>query len=303
MTPRQIIAAAWTITKRERHLRRWGYVGALFETLRNIELVLYQVYYLYWYFKGITVSWWSVEVLFFERLPMWLAITITLFIIVLFILELFIPTLAQGAIIGLAAKAYNKEEVKGGLILALYNFFPLLEVHGLFVLSSSTTVFTICSMLLRYLEPGFIKTTSIIVVLGLWLLALLFYFLSSFGEEGIVIKKMGVFESIGRSSKLIISHLSHIMFVLLLLFVISIRVFINAILVLLIPGLGIGLSLLLTIFLPTAISYSLGAIAAFIALLFATYFIAYLHVFRQTVWTLTFLELNKQKDLDVIGEI
>jgi hypothetical protein len=303
MTPREIIAKAWTITKRETHLRRWGYIGALFETLRSIELIAYQSYFLYWYFKGVSVGWLSVEVLFFEHLPLVLAIVITVFLLIMFILQLFVPTLAQGAIIGLAAKSYNKEEVKGGLILALYNFFPLLEIHGLFVLSNATTVFTICSMLLRYLEPGPIKVISMIVVVILGLIATLFYFLSGFAEEGVVIKKMGVFEAIGRSTKLIISHLSHIMFLLVLLFVISIRIVINAILVLIIPALGIGLGLLLTIFLPPLLSYSIGALAAFIGLLFASYFLAYLHVFRQTVWTLTFLELDKQKDLDVIGDL
>jgi hypothetical protein len=35
--------------------------------------------------------------------------------------------------------------------------------------------------------------------------------------------------------------------------------------------------------------------------LIASYFFGYLHVFQHTVWTITFMELRKHKDLDVIG--
>ena len=32
----------------------------------------------------------------------------------------------------------------------------------------------------------------------------------------------------------------------------------------------------------------------------ASYFFAYLHVFKQTVWTLTYIELSSRKEQDII---
>lgn len=300
ITPREIIAQAWTITTKEHSLRRWGFTSALFETLRSTELFLYQAYYLYWYFKGISVGWLSVEVLFFEKLPFWLFLLITVLIGVLLILELFVPTLCTGAIIGLAAKSYRKEEVKGGLILALTNFFPILETHGLFVLSSFGIVFAIWSFILRYGgDPG-IKSFAMVLLLILWIIATVFRFFASFTEEGIVIRKMGVFQAIGKSFKLIVSYLSHVMFLVLLLLVISLRIFINAVMIFLLPGIAIGIGFLFALFLPHVLSYTIGACIALLLLFVVSYFVAYLHVFRQTVWTLTYLELSARKELDVI---
>ena len=146
MTPQEIIAKAWAITKKERGLRRWGYASALFETMRSLELLAYQAYYLYWYFQGVTVGWLSVEVLFFENLPFWVFVTITTLLIILIFFQLFIPTLSAGAIIGLGAKSHKNEERKGGLVLALSNFLPILEIHGLFLLSNFVAAITAFSL-------------------------------------------------------------------------------------------------------------------------------------------------------------
>jgi hypothetical protein len=299
MTPRQIIAQAWAITKREPKLRRWGFIWSFFETLRDVELLLYQGYFMYWYLKGVTVGWFSVEEMLLEHLPFWLFVSVTIFLIALIPLEMFIPTVATGSVIGLAAKAKRGEEVKGGLVLGLYNFFPILEMHGLFVLSSISTVVTIISMLVRY-GTGDMRNFVIGVVILLWLIASAFRFLASFAEEAIVIRKMGVFAAVGHSFKLIVSHLSHIVFVLILLFVISLRILINTIVVLLIPALIIGIGLLLALFLSPGISYFIAGVIGILLMLGASYFFAYLHVFKQTVWTLTYMELSAQKDLDVI---
>lgn len=300
MNPREIIAAAWSITTKERLLRRWGFASSLFETLRNVEIILYQTYFLTWYFKGQSVGWLSVEFLFFQSMPFWLFLAVTIVLLLLLVLELFIPTLCTGAIIGLAAKSSRKEEVKGGLVLALYNFFPILEVHGFFLLSSFTAVFTIWSLMLRYGGEGDIKIGATVIIVILWLFAMLFRFFASFTEEAIVIRKLGVFSAIGKSFKLIISHMSRVVFLLVLLLVITLRIIINTVMVLLLPAVALGLGLLLATFLPVALSYTIATGVAFILIFFASYFLAYLHVFKQTVWTITYLELSAQKELDVI---
>lgn len=301
MTPREIIALAWAITTKEKALRRWGFCSAIFETLRNVELILYQAYFLYMFWKGITVGWLSVEILFFESLPFWMFLSLTIFLIVLLILELFVPTMCQGAIIGLAAKSYRKEEVRGGLVLGLYNFFPILEIHGLFVLSSATLVFSACSMVLRYVE-GEVKYAIMSMILLLWGIAALFRFFANFAEEGVVIRKIGVFDAVGRSFKLILSNMGHIVFLLILLVVITLRIFITALMIFLFPAIVIGIGLLLTLFLSHTISFIITSIVGTILLVVLSYFFAYLEVFKQTVWTLTYMELSKLKDVDIIED-
>jgi hypothetical protein len=50
MTPREIIAEAWAITRREKGLRKWGYFSSFFETLFALKLICYQAYFAYAYF-------------------------------------------------------------------------------------------------------------------------------------------------------------------------------------------------------------------------------------------------------------
>jgi hypothetical protein len=300
MTPREIIAEAWAITRRERLLRRWGFASAFFETLRDVELLFYQAYFMYWYVQGATVGWLSVEMLFLQHMPLWLFVTVTAILILLIPLELFVPTIAAGSIIGLAAKAKKGEKMEGGLVLGVYNFFPILEVHGLFVLSGLTTLVTAVSMIFRYGGEGTLRFGMIAIFVILWIVGSLFHFFASFAEEAIVLRKMGVFAAVGNSFKLIVSHLSHIMFVLLLLFVISLRIVINAVMVLLIPAVIVGIALLMALFFSPAFSYFIAGIVGVLMILGASYFFAYLHVFKQTVWTLTYMELSSRKELDRI---
>ncbi len=300
LTPKEIIARAWAITKQERSLRRWGFVSSFFETTRTLELLLYQAYYLYWYSQGVTVGWISVEVFFFESLPFWLFVTTTALLGLLLILQLFVPTLATGALIGLAAKSYRGEEVRGGRVFALYNFFPILELHGLFILSDLGAIVTALSILIRYGGEDFLKIGAMLFVGFVALISIVFHFFASFSEEGVVIRKDGLFAAIGRSFKIILSHLGHVVFLGMLLLVISIRVFVNAVIIFLFPALLAGLGLLLALVLPTAVTVAITAIVGVILLCILTYFFAYLHVFKQTVWTITYLELSSQKDVDVI---
>jgi hypothetical protein len=110
-----------------------------------------------------------------------------------------------------------------------------------------------------------------------------------------------VFAAIGQSFKLIVSYLSHIVFLVLLMLVISVRIVINTVLLLVIPALAIGLGMLLFLILPAFLSILIASLFGFALLVLASYFLAYLHVFKQTVWTLTYLELSEEKDLDIIA--
>ena len=299
MTPREIIAEAWSMTQRERKIRAWGFASELLETLLDTKLLIYQTYFAYTYMQGDPIGFFAVEEYLMQALPLWGFITFITILILLVILEIFIPKMCLGAIIGLAAKSHKKEEVKGGLVLALYNFLPLFAVREFFVLGHITIVITISSLVLRYMPSG-LHIPIIALALIFWFLSNIFRLLSIFAEEDIVIRKGVIFAAIGRSFKLIISHISHVLFLFLLLLVISLRILLNAVVLFVLPAVIIGLSVLFAYFLSTALTIIFTTIAAIIIILFASYFFAYVHVFTQTVWTITYMELQKMKDLDII---
>jgi len=299
MNPREIVAKAWAITTKEAALRKWGFASAFLETLLNAKLLTYQTWLIYSYFiLKDPIGFFTIETTLMEYLPMWVAVIIIIIFAILIVIEWLFPHFAKGAIIGLAAKAYKKEERKGGLVLAVYNFFPLFAIHELLFISGVTTTVTICSLLLRY--GGSAAIPGVVIVVVLWLASNVLEFFWIFAEEAVVIRKLGIRQAISRSCKLVISYLGHIVFLIMLLFVIMLRIIANALMIIIIPGVVLGVGFLLTLFLPHVISYSLAALLGVAIIFVASYLFAYLEVFRQTVWTLTYIELSKLKDLDVI---
>lgn len=303
MTPREIIAKAWAITKQERTMRSWGFAAALLETLLNTKLLIYQSWFAYSYFVlNEPIGFFQMEEVLLHIFPFGVAVGIIITLLVLVVIEWFFPHFAQGAVIGLAAKSHMKQEVKGGLVMAIYNFFPIFVIHELAVLSSLTTCITIASLMVRYGPDGDFLMLPLSLLAFFWFFSNVLKFIASFSEEAVVIDKCGVFQAMGRSIKIIISHLTHVLFLFILMFVITLRILINLVLVLVIPGIVVGVGFLLTQFLPQTLSYSIGAGFGVILIVIASYFFAYITIFRQTVWTITYLELNKLRDLDIITE-
>ena len=300
MTPREIIAEAWAITTRTPQLRRWAFTSSLLETLLSLKLISYQMYFAYeFFFRGGEPGFFDVELMLLRVWPLWAFLTFVTGFILLVVIEFFFPHVCLGAIIGLGAKSYRKEEVKGGLVLGLYNFWSIFAIHEFLTLSGISTIITVSSLIIRYVGGPF-RTWSLSMVLFLFLFSMLLKFFFSFAEEAVVTQKISIFAAIGRSFKLIVSHLGHIVFLLLLLFVISLRILINAVMIILIPGIIIGLGILLALFLPPALSYTIAGIVGIGLVVAAAYLFGYILAFKQTVWTITYLELIKEKDLDII---
>ncbi len=299
MTPREIIAEAWALTRREKVLRRWGFFSSFFQTLLNIKLIGYQLYFLYSFTSGKTVGLFDDAIWLYEHVPLWGFITVVAIFIILLCIEFIFPNLAMGAIIGLAAKSHCGEEVKGGFVLALYNFFPILAIHEFLLLSSWTTALSLSSLTARYI-PGDVKFVMIMIIIGVWIISNILKFFFSFAQPAVVISRTGIFEAMGQSFKLIVSYLGHVMFLLMLLLVISIRTMLNTVIVILIPGIVVGVGIIFAYF----FSFTISAIAAGVTglgLVYgASYLFGYLQVFQETVWTITYIELKKYKDLDVI---
>lgn len=299
MTPREIIARAWAITNAEVQLRRWGFAASLLKTLLNVKLLVYQAWFAYSYFVlNEPIGFFMMEEVLLEHLPFALAISIIITLVILVIIELIFPHFAKGAIIGLAAKAYKKEEVRGGLVLGIYNFFPIFAAHEILVLSGVTTVVTIMSLALRY--TGNAAPLIIAMTLIIWVFSLVLEFIFVFVEEATVIRKTGLKAAMGNSFKLVISYIGHVVFLTLLMFFIFLRILANMLMVILIPGVVLGMGFALSALMPPVVSYSISTVLGLAIVVAASYFFAYIEVFRQTVWTITYIELSKRKELDVI---
>ena len=300
MTPREIIAEAWAITTREPSLRRWSFASSLLETLLSVKLISYQIYFIYkYFFVGGEFGFFDVELMIFRSWPFWAFATFVGTFVFLVVIEFFLPHLCLGAIVGLGAKAHRKEELKGGLVLGVYNFVQLFTIHEFLTLSGISTILTVGSLILRYIE-GPIRFWCIGMLLLLFLVSMFLKFLFCFAQEAVVIEKMSIFHAMGRSFKLIVSHLGHIFFLFLLLLVISLRIFLNVAMLILIPGIVMGIGFFLSLFLSTVLSIVIASVLGLALIIAASYFFGYLLAFRQTVWTITYLELIKMRDLDVI---
>jgi len=98
MTPREIIAEAWAITRREKSLRRWGFFTSFFETLLTIKLIGYQIYFLHAYLVGREVGLFDDFNWLLDNVPFWVFLTIIITFLVLLAIEFLVPNLALGAV-------------------------------------------------------------------------------------------------------------------------------------------------------------------------------------------------------------
>ncbi|MFH0770948.1 MAG: hypothetical protein V1926_06280 [Candidatus Peregrinibacteria bacterium] len=298
MTPREIIATSWAISKRERQMRHWGYTSSLLETLLNTKLLIYQTWFLISYIQGDPIGFFTVEATLFDYVPLWFFLTFVIVLVVLIAIEWLFPHMARGAIIGLGAKSSLGEEAKGGLVLAIYNFFPMFAIHEFFFLSRITVVITIISLLLRY--GGGMAGAGILIVIIAFIISNVFRFFFLFSEEAVVIRKIGIRQALKVSFKLVISYLGRVVFLMILFFLISIRILLNAVAIFLIPGVVIGLGMLLAMVLPTIAVVIIVSLVGLGIIGFTSYILGYLEVFQQTVWTITYIELSRLKELDII---
>lgn len=301
MTPRDIIARAWALTLQHSSLRRWSFVESFLQTSLDIVLIVCQSTFLITYLRtGQVIGFFDIGRTLYNALPGWFFIFVLVAFCLLFICEFILPHLCRGAVIGLAAKAHLHEPVKGGLVLALYNFFPLFVLHGFIFLASWTTVVSAISLILRYVDDP-MRTIFVGFFLFFFLLSNLIRCAVCFAPQAIVVRKMGVFGAIARSMKLLLSNASHVMFLVLLLVVISVRILINAALVIILPALMVAFGVFLSLFLSTTVSTIIAVSVGIILLIVLSYFFTYLYAFKMAVWTIAFLELDSQKDQDLIG--
>jgi hypothetical protein len=300
MNPREIIAQAWVYTMKEGGLRRWGIANSFFQTMLSVIVLTLQVIFIWSFLQGEPITYLELQRRALQIMPLWLYGTLLGFTAMFTITAWLFPHIAKGAMIGLAAKCHRQEPVVGGLVLGVYNFFPIFGVHQLLVLSGFMTVLSAVSLVVRY--TGDVAPVFVAIIAIIWLCTLVVEFFWIFTEESLVINKLGVKQAIKKSVKLVLSHLGHVMFLFLLLFFIILRIASNLLMVILLPLIIIGIGFLLARLLPPLVSFGISSLLGIGLIAIASYFFAYIDIFRQTVWTITYMELNKLKELDVIEE-
>ena len=304
MTPREIITDAWHITQKQRKvLLPWGALDAFVLLIGAMLFVSYQTYVLSVFFRtGVTPSWQDVFAIvwaFVQGKP-FLVVSIITTAIIYVLLWIFIPRFATAALIGLAAKIRNNDEPKGGLVIGVFNFLPLVELAAALGAIGAKTLFSVWSLVVRYMTgiEGIFSTAVILLVF--WAVSFVFHFLFTFAEEAVVIRKVGIFSALGQSFKMVLSYLSKVVLIAVLLLIIMLRIVVNALIIFIIPSVVMGLGLFLARFFPEIVSFGISGGIGLICIGFASYFLGYVTVFKHTVWTITYLELLKEKELDVI---
>ncbi|MBI5755259.1 hypothetical protein HZA41_03510, partial [Candidatus Peregrinibacteria bacterium] len=297
MDYRQVIKESWEFTQENKRLIFWyGFVPSLLTTLVSVLFFTYQIIATY---KSITVSEGEhtsflrevIEALYiFIKTHPTQGIIFIIAVLVILFFYLVIPTLCQGARIQLISRQLNgqKTRIRDGLIYGMFSFLPLFEYHVAIKTFSIVAILTEAGFTLRNLGMGWFKAL-IIPFLFFALVGLVLSLIFTYTEYFIVIDKTPTFRSIIASCRLVLYHWQETFLILLLMFLITLRIIFNILLVFIIPALVIIPAGYLATKTLATIGVIIGIILGLVSLSFAAYFSGILEVFTSTVWVKTFL--------------
>lgn len=299
---RQTIHDAWVFTQENRKLMLWySFLPSLLTTVVGIGYLAYQFFAFKRspLFENAEESFLKELALliinFFKRYDE-LFIPALIAAVVVFILYALLPTLCQGALIQVIARKRKGEHVRviDGISFGLLVFLPLLEYHLLIKGFSMWGIVTEAAFVVRNLGTGAIKIMLPIFGIAA-VIAVILTLLFTYTEFYIVLERKKILSAIGKSCALVILNWQHTFLIMILMLIIGLRVIVNLVAVLLVPALIIlSAGFLATISLDK-IGIVIGAVIGFVSLLFTAYFNGILHMFANTVWTFTFMQLIEQK--------
>jgi len=297
MQYREVIKEAWNMTHTGRGLLWYGTIPAFFTTITGMIYAIYQ--YVAFrdspYFGGKHI---------FSSVFDWVQdfavghSAIMLFIvigtIIMFIGFFLIPPFCEAGLIGLISSVHKKKDVHGGdgLAFGFTNFLRMFEYRMVISVFSFVEFFTIFSLAIRNIGPS---TTVYILFSILFLISLLFYFLFIYGESFIVLEKRGVIPALTSSARLVVSNLEQTLLMTLLMFLIFLRVILNVFLLFLIPFIVIFVTGFFVSQAALTIGMIVGALISLIVFALAAYLAGTLNVFTTAAWTITFLNLERNR--------
>lgn len=315
MNYRQIIAESWAYTQGNKKLIRWlGFFPALFTTTVSMGTLLYQLFsfkksYIFGDENGSflhdVISFLST----FVQEHLTLTMPLVVFLVIFLLIYLAFPTWAQAGAIQVIARDKNgqKATIGSGLRYGASAYLPLIEYHALMKTFSFMFILVEMSFAVRYSLNLFLFLMPIFLlflVVGL-VMTLLFTYAGFY----IVIDGESVFDSVRKSTSLVITNWKHTFLITILMMIIGIRIVLQVILVFLVPVLIVVVTGYLSLVIAPSISVIIGGVIGIAGLVVAAYINGVVDIFSYTVWTFTFLKLTSEQEVsarevfvDEIGE-
>jgi len=303
MNYRNLISEAWSQTQREKGLIMWfGFLPSLLTTTVGIFYVLYQFFAFKksHFFDDADTSF-LIDIINFslDFVHKHVSMTLPLVVVVIFfgIIWFLYPTLARaGAIQAIARRKNNQKSSAGiGLKYGIPHYLPLLEFSMLRNSFSLVALLGEIAFVMRNMEGAlyqiFLPIMIFVLVIGV-ILSLLFIYTDFF----IVIDNEPIFSSMLKSAGLVFMNLKHTFLITILMFLIGIRVVIQAIVVFLIPILIILLTAYIASVTLPITGFIVGGVVGFFFLIISAYLNGIVEIFSFTVWTYTFLDLTTNQE-------
>lgn len=304
MDYRKLIAESWTYTQSHKKLIIWfGFLPALFTTTVGVGYIIYQFFAFkksflfddaeHSLFHDVITTIWA----FVTEHVSW-TVPLVIIAIIFTVIYLLFPTLAKASAIQTIARNRHgqKAGVGTGLRHGIMSFLPLFEYHLLIKTFAFFSILIEVSFVLRNLGPVIFKMLLPAFIIMMFLSFLLMV-LFTYTDFYIVIDDLGVFQSMKKSAKLVITHWKHTFLITLLMLLIGVRIIIQAILVFLVPVLIILITgYIATIALPVT-GVIVGGIVGLVALIVSAYINGIVDVFSYAVWTFTFLKVTSEKEI------
>lgn len=307
MNYRQIIGEAWLFTQENKRMIVWyAFIPSFLTTSFAVLYILYQFYALK---SSAVFENWSesftvvaLKAIFDAARTNLTDVIPTVAVIVIFVIlalmYFFLPPLTEGSMLQLIARKKNGQPVRirDGLRYGFFSFLPLFSYS---LVARTFSLFSLIGeilFVLRNLGPELLITLSPLMVL-LFIVCIVFTLLFVFTENYIVIDNFGIKESMAKSASLVIKHWDTALMVSVVMLIIALRILLQILFVLAVP---IALMLAIYFFAASTISafnLFIGIGAGIIALFFASYLGAIVHVFTSSVWVFTFLKLTSEPEV------
>jgi len=309
MNYRQIIGEAWNFTQENKKLIVWyAFIPSLLGTIVGVGYLIYQFYafkssalFDNWSESFTVVALKAIVDALKSNVGSILPLTITA--VILALLYFFLPPLTDGAMIQLIARKKNGQDVRirDGMKHGLNYFLPLFSYSLVNRTFNIASLFWEAGFVLRNLGPDTFEALSPALI-PLVIVSLLFMFMFAFAEYYIVIDDNHVTESMAKSTVLVFKHWGKTFRISTLMFLIGIRILVQIIFVMLVPLVVLmGFFYFAASTLPD-IGLWIGGGIGIIALFFASYLGAIVHVFTTTVWVFAFLDLTNTPEINARGE-
>ena len=300
MDYKAIVKEAWEITQSKKQLVWLGSVAAFVTTVVGLGYLVYQINS----FQHSSLFGGSIDYAetFNNILDMiqdhtFLSVFLGGLAVLFFISNMFVPLIINGALIDLINKLKQGRPLKGGVAKGMVCLFPMFKYHALM---SPFNLFSILMEISFVLRLSGIEIMYVVLPFFIlfYLIGFIMIIIFSFADQYIVLNGDTFTAAMGNSTRLVLVHFKETIFLILLMLLISIRIFINVILILFVPLAIITLTGYLASVILAQIGIFIAASVGVILLFLAAYFIGTLNVFTAAVWTLSYLKMTEEDHLE-----